>query len=389
MKERQITLIGPNPDETQGGGVRTRTLLGAIGPIGTRTNCVFYSFHKKSFDFRREHSEGKVSVVAIDFPSAWPPFLKIFSLLFIFIYTWQLTRRSRLILCTFGSMLFAIPPVLVSRLRGTPIILDYIDTEIYGVPESICRYFIRKAAVVFAISLYLRDQAVRYGANKVLYIPTFVDTDFFQQDPLGRLYYRETLGLEAVNIAIAYAGSLAPFEGLPFLLEAFRRLATRYANIKLVVVGKRLLPTDCDIANLAANLGIGRDVHLQAPVAREEYPKLLSAFDILCVPRTDCAMSRAANPIKVTEYMSMGLPVVCSSVGEIARIITDGVNGYLTKPSDPDDLEKALERVILNRDVARAVGENARKEVIEKYHVDLIGERIRQSLSEFADRDCK
>jgi glycosyltransferase involved in cell wall biosynthesis len=72
-----------------------------------------------------------------------------------------------------------------------------------------------------------------------------------------------------------------------------------------------------------------------------------------------------------------------------SRIITDGVNGYLTKPSDPDDLEKALERVILNRDVARAVGENARKEVIEKYHVDLIGERIRQSLSEFADRDCK
>jgi glycosyltransferase involved in cell wall biosynthesis len=375
-----ITLIGPNPDETQGGGVRTRTLLDALNSMPVKVNRVYYSFHKKRLKINRTVNSDLSLQVEIDIPHFWPNPIKAFSLFFLLVYTWGFTKSTDAVLCTFGSMLFAIPPIFVSKLRGKPIMLDYIDTELYGVPEKVCAYFLRKAEIVFAISHYLVDQAVRYGVKDVVYLPTFVDTDFFRLNEEARLIYRNELGAERTDIVVGYAGSLAPLEGLCFLLEAYKRLLRKYVNIKLVIVGKILLPTDCDIPRLADNLGIAANVYLKTPVPRDEYPKLLSAFDILCVPRIDCLMSAAANPIKVTEYMSMGVPVVCSSVGEMPLIITDGISGYLAKPSDVDDLEKTLERLIVDKERATEVGRNGRKEVLNKYSFNLITERIRRSL---------
>jgi len=383
MEDLELTLIGPNPNETQGGGVRTNTLLTALRPLEAKISQVYYSFQKKRFKIRSSVDARGCRVVEMDFPNAWPKVLKLTSLVVISAYAWKQTKTTRLVVCTFGSMLFAIPAIIISKRRGKPIILDYIDTELYGVPEFICRYFLAKAELVYAISHYLINQATHYGARNILYIPTFVDSSFFRVDPEGRQKYRDTLGIIPSTILIGYAGSLAPFEGLNFLLEAYKNILNKHSNARLVFVGKKLLETDSDIPALAGALGIGENVRLVSPVSREQYPKLLSAFDILCVPRTDCEMSRAANPIKVTEYMSMGIPVVCSAIGEMALIIRDGENGFLAKPNDASDLADKLDYVITNLEVAKQAGIKARRDVIEKYSDDRIGNQIRTSVEDF------
>jgi len=382
----EITVLGPNPDEMQGGGVRTRSLLEVLDAGGAKVTRVCYSFHKTRFRIHHGNTDESSRWVNIDVPHSWPSPLKALTLILISAYAWKLSRRSQLILCTFGSILFAIPAVVVSKLRGKPVVLDYIDIELYGVPDSICRYFIRKAAVVFAISHYLKDKAISYGCKNVVYVPTFVDTNFFRMEAESRERFRDRLKHEKNEIVIGYAGSLAPFEGLLFLLQAFKGLAAKYPNVRLDIVGRRLLRTDCDIPKLATDLGLGSKVSAIEPVPRADYPGLLSAFDILCVPRTDCLISRAANPIKVTEYMSMGLPVVCSSIGEMSIIITHKVNGFLAKPGDAADLEKTLEEVVLNREESREVGQNGRREIMEEYSLDIIGDGVRRSLAELLDQ---
>ena len=97
-------------------------------------------------------------------------------------------------------------------------------------------------------------------------------------------------------------------------------------------------------------------------------------------------VNRAANPVKVVEYLSMGLPTVCSSVGGITDTIEDGVNGLLVKPGDVNDLEEKLEWVILNPKQAKEIGENGRKTAIEKYSYEAIEDTIKQSISEIVDR---
>ena len=95
--------------------------------------------------------------------------------------------------------------------------------------------------------------------------------------------------------------------------------------------------------------------------------------------------NRAANPVKVVEYLSMGLPTVCSAVGGITGTIEDGFDGFLVKPGDVKDLEEKLERIILNPERSKEIGENGRKNAIGKYSFEAIGNTIKQAISEIVD----
>ncbi len=52
------------------------------------------------------------------------------------------------------------------------------------------------------------------------------------------------------------------------------------------------------------------------------------------------------------EAMAAGCPVVAANSGGIPDIVSNGVNGYLFEPSDPDGLLKATTKLLQNRDAA-------------------------------------
>jgi glycosyltransferase involved in cell wall biosynthesis len=145
--------------------------------------------------------------------------------------------------------------------------------------------------------------------------------------------------------------------------------------------------TDDKIPKLVEDMNLKNDVILIPSQPHEEVPKFLSAFDILCCPKIDCEINRAANPVKVPEYLSMSLPTVASAVGGITDTIEDGVDGLLVKPGDVKDLEKKLEWVTLNPERAKEIGENGRRTAIEKYSYEAIEDTIRQAISEIVDKE--
>ena len=95
--------------------------------------------------------------------------------------------------------------------------------------------------------------------------------------------------------------------------------------------------------------------------------------------------NRAANPIKVVEYLSTGLPTVASAVGGIVETIEDGVDGFLVKPGDVKDLEEKLGWIILNPERAKEIGDNGRKTAIEKYSYKAIENTVKHAISEIVD----
>ena len=96
-------------------------------------------------------------------------------------------------------------------------------------------------------------------------------------------------------------------------------------------------------------------------------PKYLSIFDIGCSPKIECEENKAASPIKTYEYMSMGIPVIVSAIGQFSHIIENGVDGFLVKPGDEDELQRALEYIIVNPGKVREIGKIAREKVIQNY----------------------
>ena len=376
----QASLEGPGT----GGTARVKTMIGVFERLGIKINLISYSFYSDKFKIEHKKIDQLLHMTTIHVPNSLPKFLKVFAIFPVFIYAWKSCKNSDIIFADFIAVVTSLPAIMLRKMFNKPLILDYIDVAPGNVIDILHNLkYTKNADVIFAISHYLCERAKsEYGCRNVIYVPIFVDSDQFKMDLKSRGKIRRELGIKKDEIVIGYAGSFWNVEGVPNLLKAFKNLTKKYPKIKLAIMGKINWKGDDDILKLVEDMNFQNDVILIPSQPHEEVPKFLSAFDILCCPKIDCEINRAANPIKVVEYLPMGLPTVASAVGGITDTIEGGVDGLLVKPGDVKDLEEKLEWIILNPERAKEIGENGRKTAIEKCSYEAIEDTIRQAISE-------
>ena len=389
MDKLKITYIGQAGlgSSGTGGAARVKNMVSIFRKMGIKIDLISYSALSNKFGIEHKKIDQSLQMTIVNVPSNLPKFLKAFTIFPIFIYAWKSCRNCDLMFADFTTMITSVPIVVLKKIFDKPIILDYIDLKIKIVPNIIHKYIAKNTDIIFAISPYLFESAKNeYGCKNVVYVPNSIDTNHFKIDLKDREKIREELGVEKDDIIIGYAGSFWYVEGVPNLLQAFKNLRKKYSKIKLAIMGKIYLSnTDDNIPKLVEDMNLKNDVILIPSQPHEEVPKFLSAFDILCCPKIDCDINRAANPVKVPEYLSMGLPTVASAVGGIIDTMEDGVDGLLVKPGDVKDLEEKLEWIIQNPERAKEIGENGRKTAIEKYSYEAIEDTIRQVIRGIVD----
>ena len=371
--------------ERGGGAAALNTMLHVFKKLGIKVSDVIsYSYYSDKFGI--EHKEiNSVLNLQIHIPYYLPNLLKAFSIVLTFIYAWRPSRNCDVIFARM-DILSGFPATVLGRLFGKPVILHYVDVDLHPIPNAVYKYIGKNADIVFAISSYLIDKARRYGCKNIVYLPVFVDTNLFKVDMNARKKVRGDLRIEDDDVVIGYTGAFLYIEGVSNLLLAFKKLLKRHSNIKIIVMTGAKTKNEEDIPKIVKTLNIADRVIIVPSQPHEEVPKFLSACDATCCPKIDCEVNRAANPIKVVEYLSMGLPTVCSAVGGIPYTIEDGIDGFLAKPGDIKDLEEKLEWIISNSERAKEIGKNGRKKAIEKYSYGAIEDTIRQSLAEIMDR---
>lgn len=72
--------------------------------------------------------------------------------------------------------------------------------------------------------------------------------------------------------------------------------------------------------------------------------------------------------IKLFEVMAQGLPVVCTDFQLWKEVIDEYACGICVDPHDVSQIETALRTLLCNPDVAKQMGQNARRAVEEKYN---------------------
>lgn len=75
-----------------------------------------------------------------------------------------------------------------------------------------------------------------------------------------------------------------------------------------------------------------------------------------------------AQPNKMFEYMSSGVPVIASDFPLWREIIGGNDCGLCVDPLDPEAIAGAIDRLVKNPDLARRMGENGRAAVLKKYN---------------------
>ena len=151
-------------------------------------------------------------------------------------------------------------------------------------------------------------------------------------------------------------GKVRPYKGLDVLVEAYARLPAALRDAaRLRIVGEPLMPLDAVRARIA-ELGIEHDVEWDLRyVGDAEIGTILGAADILAFPYRDIDASGV-----LMSAVPHGKPVVASSLGVFAAMLTDGVHGRLVPPNDPAALADALASLIADPAAAHRMGDAVR-----------------------------
>jgi glycosyltransferase involved in cell wall biosynthesis len=163
---------------------------------------------------------------------------------------------------------------------------------------------------------------------------------------------------------VLYVGLLTPRKGVLDLLAAARQLRERGVEHELWLLGGT--PDEGPEAEAEVRAGLDESTRLLGTRAPEEMPAAFAEADVFCLPSWWEAM-----PLSVLEAMAAGLPVVATDVGDVARAVQDGVTGFVVPVQAPEQLGKALEALLTDRDLRRRMGAAGRERVSAMFSAEV------------------
>ncbi len=167
---------------------------------------------------------------------------------------------------------------------------------------------------------------------------------------------------------IAYCGRCEEGKGVYELLQATASLVPLLPEVRLELAGEGELDR---VERRASELGIRAHVHLPGWIDAARRDALLARASVFVLP------SHAEGlPVALLEAMAAGCPVVATRVGGIPDLVTDGVDGLLVPPRDPEALANAIRRVLTDPTLARHLGSNARATVATHFSPERAMERL-------------
>ena len=231
-----------------------------------------------------------------------------------------------------------------------------------SLPLRVARDFdARHAAHVITPSAYLRQLAIGWGvpAGRITVLPNPAPAvpELRPRDEL-----RAELGFDGPTLA--FAGRLAAQKSLGIGIEAARR-----AGIALVIAGDGPDRAELELLGHARFLG---------PLPRERVLELFRAADAALLSST-----WENFPHSVVEALAVGTPLIATSAGGVAEVVTDGENGLVVPPGDLDALTAAIGRFFADPGLASRLRANATSSVAG-YSAERIFGRLEAILAEAA-----
>lgn len=203
------------------------------------------------------------------------------------------------------------------------------------------------AAGIAAIgTLALRDYEERFPEPQHFNIPYHCDLGPFLNTPRPPR--------NKVELVFLFCGQMIERKGIDLLLEAFQRLAEKYAQVKLLLLGREAglqtllkpLPETTRARIIYAGF--------QPP---DELPRYFAQADVFVLPSRHDGWG-----VVVNQALGAGLPIVCSdAVGAGHDLIEPGINGERFEPDSSEALFVAMERFAANPELARTWGAESRR----------------------------
>jgi len=208
-----------------------------------------------------------------------------------------------------------------------------------------------------------QDLITLYAAapDRVAAVSPGVDLAVFR--PGSQRLARRSLGIPANAVVLMFAGRVQPLKAPDILLRAAAELIRdhRWLEDRLVVAfvggpsGTGRNDPD-SLIQLAASLGISRNVRLEPPCPQRDLADWYRAATLVVVP----SYSESFGLVAV-EAQACGTPVVAAAAGGLRTSVSDGVSGVLVNGHDPVGYARAIGELIASSARLARLSRGARK----------------------------
>ena len=247
--------------------------------------------------------------------------------------------------------------------RSPKILFDLDDAIMYRsssspYPHSLSRrlkfrWMVKGSDAVTVGNQFLKNEVLKVDREKeVFVIPTSVDMD---------LYPQKKKISNHPEIILGWIGTKGNLKYLKRLEPVFETISHRFPHVKLKIVSNDFY----DPSSLPV---------IKKPWKLEDENVDLISFDIGLMPLNDDLWSRGKCGLKIVQYLSVGLPVVCTPVGINSDIIQNGENGFWAA-NDQEWIDR-LSILIQNPDLRYQMGLRGIEKVEEGYSLKVTSEKL-------------
>lgn len=242
-------------------------------------------------------------------------------------------RRLRPQLIYERYSLFLCATIWLARRRGIPLVLEINDSALVervrplrlkGLARRVEGWCLRECTGLVFISSHFRQQAeAAYGRIAPAVIsPNAADLAHFDPARFDIARLRAERGLQQ-RVVCGFIGSFAHWHGVDTFVDAIALRLGEAPELALVLVGDgRMLPA---VRALVAERGLAGRVLLPGRVAHDQIASWIACMDYAVLPDSN----DYGSPMKLFEFMAMGVAVVAPDYAPVAEVIDEGRTGWL------------------------------------------------------------
>jgi glycosyltransferase involved in cell wall biosynthesis len=167
-------------------------------------------------------------------------------------------------------------------------------------------------------------------------------------------------------VSILFLSRLVVEKGVFELLEAFRLVAQKHTDIKLLIAGAG--PAEESLKLWVEKNNLSSRVEFLGYVRGEDKADVLNSAQIFALPSYT-----EGCPVSLLEAMAAGMAVITTPVGGIPDIVCDGKNGILINGEiNAVTVGAALEQMLMSRDLVADIGRVNQEEAWERYQAPIV-----------------
>lgn len=205
-------------------------------------------------------------------------------------------------------------------------------------------YLMKKSDHVITCTPHL-DNFVRQFNLNTTDISSTINTDLYK--PINDYSNKKTL-------VIGWSGSHSTSKYIHLIKNVLIKLSKKH-SIKIHVIGDTKFKLE-ELDNIVV-----------IPWSEETEVSELQKFDIGIYPLPNEEWVLGKSGLKALQYMALGIPTVATAIGANFRVIEDGISGKLV--NSDTEWEVALTQYIIDAELRKLHGIEARKRVVEYYSV--------------------